>query len=94
MRPQKPRPAVPTLQEADAARNTSDVDMDEQLLIDLVGGDSLPNVPLPYVPLPNVPRPKVPLPNVPLPQACPDGSAVEECSSSPIAEQVIVVVFM
>jgi len=49
--PQKPRPAVPTLREAQAARNTSDVvvdvDVDQQLQIESAGGDSLPNVPLP-----------------------------------------------
>jgi len=30
--PQKPHPAVPTLREAEAARNTSDVNVDQQLL--------------------------------------------------------------
>jgi hypothetical protein len=30
--PQKPRPAVPSLQKAEAAGNTSDVDVDKQLL--------------------------------------------------------------
>jgi hypothetical protein len=30
--PQKPRPAVPTLEEAEAARNTSDMNVDQQLL--------------------------------------------------------------
>jgi hypothetical protein len=50
--PQKPRPAVPTQREAEAARNTSDVDVDQQLLIESAGGDSLPDVSLPDVPLP------------------------------------------
>jgi len=45
--PQKPHPAVPTQREAEAAGNTSDVDVDQQLLIDSAGGDSLPDVPLP-----------------------------------------------
>jgi len=45
--PQEPRLAVPTLQEAEAAGNTSDVDVDQQLLIESAGGDSFPNVPLP-----------------------------------------------
>jgi len=86
--PQKPHPAVPPLQEADAATNTSDVDVEQQLLIELAGGDSLPDVLLPNVPLPNVPLPNVPLPNVPLPnvplrsiplaEARPDGLVCEE----------------
>ena len=56
MTPQKPRPAVPTLQEAEAAGNTLDVDVDvnEQLVIKSAGGDSLPDVPVPDVPLPEV----------------------------------------
>ena len=66
--PQKPRLAVPTQREAEAARNTSEVDVDQQLHGESAGGDTLPNVLLPNVPLPNVP-----LPNVPLPQARPDG---------------------
>jgi hypothetical protein len=45
--PQKPRPAVPTQREAEAAGNTSDVDVDQQLLIELAGGDSRPSVRLP-----------------------------------------------
>jgi len=44
--PQKPHPAVPTLQEAEAAGNTSYVDVDQQLLCESAGGDSLHNVPL------------------------------------------------
>jgi hypothetical protein len=52
---QKPRPAVPTVQEAEAAGNTSDVDVDQLLLIELAGGGGLPDVPLPDVPLPDVP---------------------------------------
>jgi hypothetical protein len=65
--PQKPRPAVPTLQEAESAGNTShvdvEVDVDQQLQIDSAGGDRLPNVPLP---------------NVLVPEASPDGSVGEE----------------
>jgi hypothetical protein len=64
---QIPRPAVPTLQEAEAASNTSDVDVNEELLIESAGGDSLSYVPLPDVPLPDVPLPDVPLPDVTLP---------------------------
>jgi hypothetical protein len=86
--PQKPRPAAPTLREAEAAGNTSDVDVEQQLLGESAGGDSLPDVPLPDVPLPDVPLPDVPLPDVPLPdvplpdvplpEARPDGSVGEE----------------
>jgi len=76
--PQKPRPAAPTLREAEAAGNTSDVDVEQQLLGDSAGGDSLPDVPLPYVPLPDVPLPDVVLPDVVLPEARPDGSVGEE----------------
>jgi hypothetical protein len=50
--PRKPRPAVPTLRQADPAGNTSYVDVDQQLLIESAGGDSLPDLPLPDVPLP------------------------------------------
>ena len=50
--PQKRHPAVPTLREAEAAGNTSDVDVNQQPLIELAGGDSLSDVPLPDVPLP------------------------------------------
>ena len=45
--PQKPRPAVRTLREAEVAGNTSVVDVDQQLLGESGGGDSLPHVPLP-----------------------------------------------
>ena len=62
MTPQKPRPAVPTLPQAEPAGNTSDVDVDvdvdQQLLIESAGGDSLPDVPLPDVPLPEA-RPDI-----------------------------------
>jgi len=58
--PQKPRLAVPTLREAETSRNTLDVDMDQQLISESAGGDSLPDVPLPDVPLPDVPLPDAP----------------------------------
>ena len=86
--PQKPRPAAPTLREAEAAGNTSDVDVEQQLLGESAGGDSLPDVPLPDVPFPDVPLPDIPLPDVslpdvllsdvPLPKARPDGSVGKE----------------
>jgi len=46
---QRHRPVVPTLREAVAAGNTWDVDVDQQLLGEWAGGDSLPNVPLPFL---------------------------------------------
>jgi hypothetical protein len=64
---------VPTLPEAEAAGNTLDVDVDQQLLIESAGGDSLPDVPLPDVSFSDVP-----LPDVPVPDACPDGPVGEE----------------
>jgi len=76
--PRKPRPAVPTLREAEAAGNTSDVDVDLLLLGESAGGNSFPDVPLPDVPHPDVPLPDVPHPDVSLPdvrppEASPDG---------------------
>jgi len=65
--PQKYHLMVPTMRDAESAGNTSDVDVDQQLLIELAGGDSLPDVPFPDVPLPDVPLPNIPLPNIPLP---------------------------
>ena len=76
--PQKPRPAAPTLREAEAAGNTSDVDVEQQLLGASGGEDGIPDGPLPDVPLPDVPLPDVPNPDVPLPEARPDGSVGEE----------------
>ena len=78
MTPQKRRPAVPTLREAEAAGNTSDVDVDLQLLIESAGGESLHDVTLPDFALPDVPLPDVPLPDVPFPEARPDGWVGEE----------------
>jgi len=43
MTPQQPHPAVPTQR---AARNTSDVNVDHQLLSESAGGDTITNVPL------------------------------------------------
>jgi len=65
---QNPRPAVPTLREAEGARNTSDVHVDQQMLSEPAGGKDLPNVPLP----------NVPLPDASLPEARPDGSVGEK----------------
>jgi hypothetical protein len=44
---QKPHPAEPTPPQAEAAGNTSAVDVDQQLLIKSAGGDCRPDVPLP-----------------------------------------------
>jgi hypothetical protein len=49
--PQKPTLAVPTLREAEGGGDTMDVDVDQQLLIESAGGDSLPDVPISDVPL-------------------------------------------
>jgi hypothetical protein len=44
---QKPHPAEPTPPQAEAAGNTSAVDVDQQLLIKSAGGNCRPDVPLP-----------------------------------------------
>jgi hypothetical protein len=74
---------APTLREAEAARNTLDVYVEQQLLRKSAGGDSLPEVPFldvsfPDVPLPDIPLLDVPLLDVPLPNARPDGSIDKE----------------
>ena len=74
---------MPTLWEAEAAGNTSDVDVDQQLLGESPGGDSLPNVPLP----------DVPLPDAALLVALPDASEGEESTSRCVAEGEMFVVF-
>ena len=78
MTPQKPRPAVPTLREAEAAGNTSDVNVNQQLLSESAGGDSLCDVPLH---------------DAPLSEARLDGSVGEESTSPRVAEKEMVVVF-
>jgi hypothetical protein len=97
--PQKSRPAVPTLREAEPGENTSDVevdvavDEDQQLLIEWAGADGLPNVHLSDVPLPDVSLHNVPLPDDPLPEACRDGSVGEELTSPRVAVEEMVVAF-
>jgi hypothetical protein len=66
--PQKPRPAAPTLREAEAAGNISDVDVEQQLPYKSAGGDSHPDVR----------PPDVALPDIHLSHVCPDGSVGEE----------------
>jgi hypothetical protein len=46
--------AVPPLQEAEAARDTSDVDVNHQLLSKSAGGNNLPDVPCPDILLQDV----------------------------------------
>jgi hypothetical protein len=58
---QKPRPPVPSLREPVVSGNTSDVNVEQQLLGKSAGGNSLPAVPVPDIPLPNVPLPKAPM---------------------------------
>ena len=75
-------------EEEEEEEEEEDVDVDQQLLGESAGGDSIPNTPLPDIPLPNVP-----LPNVPRPEACPVGSVGEEWTSPRIAEEAMVVAF-
>ena len=79
--PQQPRPAVPSLWKAEANGNTADVDVDQQLLGESAGGDSLPAVLLAHVAVPDVP----------LPEARPEGSVGEEWTSHRVAEEAMVV---
>jgi hypothetical protein len=79
---------APTLREAEAAGNSSDFDVGEQLLSESAGGDSLPNVPLPdvalldlpltHITLTNVRLPNDPLPDVHSPEPCTGGSVGKE----------------
>jgi hypothetical protein len=54
------------------------VDVDQHLVIESAGGDSLPNVPIPNVALPDISLRNFPLSNVPRPEARPDGLVGEE----------------
>ena len=74
---------MPTLQEAEAARNTLDVDVDQQLLGKCTGANSLPDGPLP----------DVSIANAPLPESCPDGSVGEGWTSPHVPEEEKGVVF-
>jgi hypothetical protein len=56
--------AVLSCQDTEAAKNTSNVDVDQQVLGKSAGGEGLP-----YIPLPDTPLPNILLPNVPLPEA-------------------------
>jgi hypothetical protein len=55
-----------------------DMDVNQQLLIEWAGGDSLPDLLLPDVPLPDVSLRDVPLPDIPLQEVCLGGSVGEE----------------
>jgi len=80
---QKPPPAVWTLRETEAAINSWDVAMDQQLLGESAGGDTLPDIP----------HHDVSLIDASLPVACQDGSVGEEWNSSCVAEEAMVVAF-
>jgi len=73
-------PMVPTQQEAEAAGNTSDVDVDQQLLRESAVGDSVPVVPLP----------DVAILDVHLSETRPDSSVGEDLTSPRIAEQACI----
>ena len=90
MTPQEPHPAVPTLREAEAARNTSDDNVERQLPGESARGNSLPDVPPPDVPPPDGPLPDVPVLDYPVPEARPDHSVGEEGISPQVAEVVCV----
>jgi len=95
--PQRPGPAAPTGREAEAGRNTSDFDVQQQLLSKSAGGDSLRDVHVRDVPLPDfshpyIPPPDVPLPYVPVPEARPDVSVGKEWTSPHVAEKTCVLV--
>ena len=57
--PRNPRPVDPTLREAEAAGNSSDMDLDKQLLRESAGGDSLTDVPFPDITLRDFPHHEV-----------------------------------
>ena len=88
--PQKPRLAAPTLRGAEAAGNTLDVAVEQQLIGKSAGGDCLPDVPLMDVPHPDVSLPHVPLPDVPLPEARRDGTVGEVLTRPHFAEEACV----
>ena len=66
---QKPCPSAPTLRDTEAAGNTSDVNVDQQLLGESACVDSLPDISCADVPLLDFPPH-----DVPLPEARPDHS--------------------
>jgi len=76
-------PVVPTQREAEAAWNTLDVDVDQQLLRKSAGGDSLPDVH----------RPNFPLPDFHLSEVGPNPSVGEVWTSSRIADEAMFVAF-
>ena len=64
---------APTLPVTEAAGNTSDEDVDQQLLGELACGNRLTDDLLPADPLPDDPVRDVCLTDTPLPEAPPDG---------------------
>jgi hypothetical protein len=81
--PQKSRPVVPSLRDAEAPGITSDADVDQQLVSQLTGGNILPDVALP----------DVPLADICLPEACPQDSIGKKSTSHQVAEEAMIVVF-
>ena len=90
--PEYPRPAAPTLQEAEAARNSWDVGVVQQLPGQSAGSDSSPDVPIPDVPRPDVPLPDVPLHDIPPLDVRPDVKVGEKQTSTRVAEEAYIVV--
>jgi len=76
--PHNPHPAEPTLGEAKAIGNTSDVDVDQQLLSELASGNSFPDIPLTDIHLSKVYL---------------DGSVSEEGTCPHVVEEEMVVAF-
>jgi len=76
--PQKSLPVVPAPQEAEAAGNTLYVDVDQQLLGESAGGNSLSDVPLP---------------DAPLNESLPDSLVGDKWTSPHIPKKLMVVVF-
>jgi hypothetical protein len=62
--------------------------LDQQLQIELAGGNIHPDIPLP-----DVPHPDVHLPDVLLPKACQDGCVSEVLISSRVVAEAMVVLF-
>jgi len=85
---QKPQMAVPILWQAKAAGDTTEVDVDQQLLGEPAGGGSLPDVHLCNVPLPNAK-----LADLAPSEPRPDSSVGKEWFSPQVAEEAMVVAF-
>jgi len=74
--------------ESEDSGNTSDVDVEQRLLGELAGGDSVPDVTLPDVALRDVTVPDVALPNVALTNVTlPDDTLSEEQPDGSVREE-------